>query len=160
MSGDSYFICGKNPSFLCLKNNKRKVHKIYTSDIEKITTFIKENNLPIEQQNIEYKTDAELTKIIKSNEIQHQGIVLKVGNRKNMDFDFFIEQHKNNTVLPRLLILDEVVDPHNVGALMRTAAGFGVNYLIATSKNSARDSPTIAKTSAGYSRPSAKCLFY
>jgi 23S rRNA (guanosine2251-2'-O)-methyltransferase len=150
-SGD-YFICGKNPSFLCLKNGRREVQKIYASDVAKVLAFIKDNNLHINQQNIEYKTNAELDKIIKNDEIQHQGIVLKVGGRnRGMDFDSFILQCKDGQILPRLLILDEITDPHNVGAIMRTAVAFGVNYIITTVKNSAKDSPIITKTSAGYS---------
>jgi 23S rRNA (guanosine2251-2'-O)-methyltransferase len=152
MPNSDYFICGKNPSFLCLKNGQREVYKIYTSDIAEITRFIKANNIPVNPQNIEYKTNRELDRIIKNNEIQHQGIALRVGTRKaGMDFDSFIIKYKNETVLPRLLVLDEITDPHNMGAIMRTAAAFGVNYIITTEKNSVKDSPVIAKTSAGYS---------
>jgi 23S rRNA (guanosine2251-2'-O)-methyltransferase len=69
-----------------------------------------------------------------------------------MNFNTFLQcckQHRD--ALPKLLILDEITDPHNVGAIMRTAAGFGINYIITTKKNSTKDSSVILKTSAGYS---------
>ncbi|MDR0572001.1 MAG: 23S rRNA (guanosine(2251)-2'-O)-methyltransferase RlmB [Rickettsiales bacterium] len=149
---NNFLIHGKNPCFLCLKNKKREVYKIYTSDVNGISDFIKNNNLKITKDKIKYKTNNELTKIIGDKNTQHQGIILEVGYRNYTDFGAFLQYcEKSKENLPKLLILDEITDPHNIGAIMRTAIGFDVNYIIVTSRNSAKDSPVIAKTSAGYS---------
>jgi 23S rRNA (guanosine2251-2'-O)-methyltransferase len=50
---------------------------------------------------------------------------------------------------PLILILDEILDPHNVGAILRSAECSGVNGVILTKHNSATITSTVTKTSAG-----------
>jgi len=50
---------------------------------------------------------------------------------------------------PLILILDEIQDPHNVGAILRSAECSGVNGVILTKHNSASITSTVTKTSAG-----------
>ncbi len=54
-----------------------------------------------------------------------------------------------NTSLPLILILDEIQDPHNVGAILRSAECSGVNGVILTKHHSATITSTVTKTSAG-----------
>jgi 23S rRNA (guanosine2251-2'-O)-methyltransferase len=51
--------------------------------------------------------------------------------------------------LPLILILDEIQDPHNVGAILRSAECSGVNGIILTKHHSATITSTVTKTSAG-----------
>ena len=50
---------------------------------------------------------------------------------------------------PTLLLLDQVSDPHNVGAIIRSAIGFGVTKIIFCEHNSPKENATIVKSSAG-----------
>jgi 23S rRNA (guanosine2251-2'-O)-methyltransferase len=48
-----------------------------------------------------------------------------------------------------LLLLDSVVDPHNLGALIRTASGVGTDGVVITRHRSASPTPAVSNTSAG-----------
>ncbi len=50
-----------------------------------------------------------------------------------------------------VLLLDEITDPHNFGAILRTADQFAVDLVVTSQRKSARDSQTVLKTSAGAS---------
>lgn len=58
-----------------------------------------------------------------------------------------LKEVMHNTDL--LVLLDQVTDPHNVGAIIRSANAFGAGAVITTSRNAATDSPIIAKVSSG-----------
>lgn len=147
-------IYGKHPVLLALKNQRRKFYKIYTSNIDELKRYLNNNHMVNINNLIEYKNNNDLNKLFKE-EINHQGYVALVSPIEKINDDDFIEKcekcKKNNEKLPRLLILDQLTDPHNVGAIMRTAAAFNVKYVIITKYNSPKESATILKTSAGMS---------
>lgn len=72
----------------------------------------------------------------------HQGVVVDahpLGGRRLADLD--------GTSL--LLVLDQVTDPHNVGAIMRSAVAFGVDALVTTVRHSPAESGVLAKSASG-----------
>lgn len=144
-------IYGKHPLFLALKNNNRKVSKIYTSNFNELDRYLKDNNINISSGSIIKENNIELTKLV-GDGVNHQGYVAYVSPIRIMDiYDFLDEKCRDRNTLPKLLILDQLTDPHNIGAIIRTAISFGVNYLIKTKYNSPNDISIIAKSSAGFS---------
>jgi 23S rRNA (guanosine2251-2'-O)-methyltransferase len=144
-------IYGKHPVFLALKNRAKSFVHIYTSNLAGILEYISENNINIDLNIISRRNTAELGNMLKNN-VNHQGYLAYVRENRKIDLDDFINKTKTtNKSLPRLILLDQLTDPHNFGAILRTAAAFGVSYILKTRHNSPRDLSTIAKTSAGTS---------
>lgn len=146
-----FFIYGKHPIFLALKNKSRIFKKIYTSNFNELKKFLEDNKIVLKNDVIKSLNNAEISKIIKE-DVNHQGYLALVGEKKFIDFDYFLKNKcLDRNDLPRLLILDQLTDPHNIGAIIRTAVAFGVEDIITTKFNSTKDSAVIVKSSAGLS---------
>jgi len=61
---------------------------------------------------------------------------------------------------PFIVILDSIQDPHNLGAVLRTADGAGVHGVILPETNSAGITPVVEKVSSGASETCAGCRGY
>jgi 23S rRNA (guanosine2251-2'-O)-methyltransferase len=79
----------------------------------------------------------------------HQGVVAMVGEQGYAALETLIERAKAGSKPPLLVLLDEVEDPHNVGAIIRTAEAAGANGLLIPSRRSAGLTPAVVKASAG-----------
>ncbi|HEY6436639.1 MAG TPA: TrmH family RNA methyltransferase, partial [Ignavibacteriaceae bacterium] len=77
-----------------------------------------------------------------------QGVIALKQDFKFSSLDEILSIAKKST-LPLILILDEIQDPHNVGAILRSAECSRVNGVILTKHNSATITSTVTKVSAG-----------
>ncbi len=75
----------------------------------------------------------------------HQGLVLEVAPLAPPLFDDICATHK----APRLVLLDRVDDPQNLGAVIRAAAAFGAGAVIVPDRHAPQISGALAKASAG-----------
>lgn len=75
----------------------------------------------------------------------HQGLALKV---QKLSPPYLLEFIKRPSV-HTLLMLDHVVDPHNIGAILRSCAAFDADGIILQHKNSPTENATIAKVASG-----------
>ena len=80
----------------------------------------------------------------------HQGVVAVVREKSVLDIEDLLEPPSGDTAR-LLLALDGVEDPQNLGALLRTADGAGVDGVVLTERRSAPLSPVAIKASAGAS---------
>lgn len=79
----------------------------------------------------------------------HQGIVIEVdmpAERSENELKAAVEQLKT---MPLLLVLDNVQDPHNLGACLRTCDAVGAHGVIVTKDNAAGITPTVCKVACG-----------
>lgn len=79
----------------------------------------------------------------------HQGIVLKVRPYDYWDADHLLETAQGADTPPLIVALDSVTDPHNLGAVARSAAAFGAHGIVVPERRSAGVTTGAWKTSAG-----------
>lgn len=78
----------------------------------------------------------------------HQGVVAQLGERSFMPFDKWLESLKSEKA-NFVLALDQVQDPQNLGALLRSAEGAGCQHVLVSSEKSCGLTGAVSKTSAG-----------
>ncbi len=90
-----------------------------------------------------------LTRLSKTD--THQGVLALVRERSYLGVEDLLAQRPGPSGYRFFLALDGVEDPHNLGALIRTADGAGVDGIVLPERRSAPVSATVAKSSAGAS---------
>ncbi len=100
--------------------------------------------------NLQFVPKAKLDKMA-DGETPHQGVVAMVAPKPLLDIYDLVKQIETAPAgtLPLVLALDDVTDPRNFGALIRTAAGVGATAIIIPKVGSAGFSPAVGKASAG-----------
>lgn len=79
----------------------------------------------------------------------HQGVVASMAAAPYYSVDDLLKVSEEKGTTPFLLLADGIEDPHNLGALIRTAEAAGMDGLILPKRRSASLTPIISKTSAG-----------
>ena len=78
----------------------------------------------------------------------HQGAALEAWPLKSRDLDEILDEpHPSGRKV--VLVLDQLSDPHNVGAILRTAAAFGVTAVVVQDRNAPPQSGALAKAASG-----------
>ena len=79
----------------------------------------------------------------------HQGVALQLACSKTISLEKLIDISKHNCANPIILALDGITDPHNVGAIIRSAEAFDCKGIIIPQRRSAGLTGTVAKVAAG-----------
>ena len=135
-------VYGKNVAREILKSNT-KVYKVFLDNNfndDEFLNLIHKNNLKI------FHIDRNKLNKMCDNGI-NQGIALDIEDYKYLS----IESIENDRDANFIVMLDQIEDPHNFGAIIRTCECAGVNYIIIPKKRSVSVTSTVYKTSAGAS---------
>jgi 23S rRNA (guanosine2251-2'-O)-methyltransferase len=150
---DFIWIGGKNPCFLALKNQKRKIFEIITNknNLEDLKSFFDKNSLQHLEKIVRVHENVFFQNIFHKDFV-HQGIAIRASKIEfKTQFDLLEElnliEDKNH--LPDVLILDQITDPQNVGAIIRSAVAFNFKKIVFCEFNSAKETASLVKASAG-----------
>ena len=147
--GRTETIYGVHPVFEALKANRRAFRKIYVSSVRagKMPPWLKDLSVLADSRRVPVESVSSSRLGSLSGTDGHQGIAARVDPYPLSVIDDLIG---DQTSMHRfLLLLDHVVDPHNFGALVRTAHCAGVQGIIVPKDRSAPPTPAVSKVSAG-----------
>lgn len=128
----SKYICGKNSVLEALENNL-PIRKIFISPKVKLHSS---NGI-----DVEVKSFSELDKMVSAN---HQGYVAELKEFNYYNIDEIIKDKPE-----KVLVLDHIQDPHNFGAIIRTANASGVKHIIIPRDRAVKITPTVLKIASG-----------
>ncbi len=143
---DSGLIIGRNPVIEALKSGK-KIDTIYVNkdaggSIGLICRMAKERDIVVKQVS-ESKLD------FMSEGASHQGAAASAACAEYVSAEDILNISKQKGSPPFIIICDEIEDPHNLGAIIRTAEAAGADGVIIPKRRSASLNQTVYKTSAG-----------
>ena len=144
----SEILYGIHPVVEAISAGRREIHEIYlekgkmSGRIKKVQALAESKKIPIttvKPSTLKSITDTDL----------HQGVGVKTSGyvyAKFSDIDDSIKKHSSGGLL---LLLDNILDPQNLGALIRTALCVQVDGVIIPKDRSALPTPAVSKASAG-----------
>ena len=142
------WIWGKHSVYEAL-NGERSINRIWcTSEIFSSDKFyillkdLKSKGVLIEE--VSWNRLSQLTY-----GASHQGVALQLACSKTISLKKLIDFSKHNCLNPIILALDGITDPHNVGAIIRSAEAFDCKGIIIPQRRSAGLTGTVAKVAAG-----------
>lgn len=140
-------LFGFNSVFEAIRAGRRSMDEIFVSKdraaekLEKILSETDSNSIKIKKI-----TPEQMSQLVRSE--MHQGIAAKVSPYQVYEFED-LEDFTNNDRPPLYLLLDSIEDPHNFGALCRTALAVGVDAVIVPKDRATGPTPAVSRASAG-----------
>jgi 23S rRNA (guanosine2251-2'-O)-methyltransferase len=136
-----YWMYGWHAVIAALNNPERQVQRLLvtTNSAAELPAFTN----PVRPETSDGKTISQLL----PNGSVHQGIAALV---RPLEARYVHEiMLEDAPSAPPLLLLDQVTDPHNVGAILRSASAYGAGAVIVTKDHGVEESATIAKAACG-----------
>jgi 23S rRNA (guanosine2251-2'-O)-methyltransferase len=140
-------LVGKNPVLEALRA-KRPLNRILIApggdqnSIREILAVAQERNIPIQ-----YVEKKHLSRMAGGG--NHQGVIAQVSPKEYVEWEKLLEIAAGKKEDPLLLLLDGIEDPHNLGAILRTAEAVGVHGVIIPKHRAVPLTWGVAKSSAG-----------
>ncbi len=139
-------LYGITPVHEALRAGRRSIERLLVKEgkpsprLRDILDLARERGVPVETRTVH-----EIGREVRSR--QHQGVALECGELPTLDLDDLLGGLPPGPAL--ILALDQVEDPQNLGALIRTAAFLGADAVLTLRSRSAPLSPAASKASAG-----------
>jgi 23S rRNA (guanosine2251-2'-O)-methyltransferase len=131
-------LYGWHPVAEALRNRRRSFHKLLATENSARRLREEVGDLPIEPEIVR---PGDINRLVEADAV-HQGLYLEADPLPSPRLDTL-------TGTRVVLALDQITDPHNVGAIVRTAAAFGVEAIITTARHSPAATGVLAKSASG-----------
>jgi 23S rRNA (guanosine2251-2'-O)-methyltransferase len=134
---DSVWIYGFHPALAALRNPRRDIRRVLlTPNAER-----RVEEAGVKPPKPEAVTPRDLDRLL-GDEAVHQGIAVEAAPLPPVALEDLTEARL-------LVVLDQVTDPHNVGAIFRSAAAFAADAVVTTGRHSPAESGVLAKAASG-----------
>ncbi|WNO54213.1 23S rRNA (guanosine(2251)-2'-O)-methyltransferase RlmB [Stakelama saccharophila] len=135
-------LWGRHAVGAAIANPKRTVRKLWGTR-EALAAFDLPSELPVI-----YADGADMARLVPS-DAPHQGLVAEVEPLDEIWLGDLLEQGAGEGDRRPLLVLDQVTDPHNVGAILRSAAAFDALGIVTQDRHAPPESGTLARSASG-----------
>jgi 23S rRNA (guanosine2251-2'-O)-methyltransferase len=132
-------LYGRHAVYAALDNPARHLRKLFGTHDELAQIVIPEGLA------VQYGDAQDLARLVPA-DAPHQGLVLEV---EPLDQPWLAEVLDQPDPQAPLVVLDQVTDPHNVGAIIRSAAAFGARALVTQDRHSPPESGALARAASG-----------
>ena len=130
---------GKHAVAAALDNDERQIHRIWVTR-EAAAQYDIPKEIPVTFADV-----ADLGRLVPK-DAPHQGIVAEVERLDDILLADLLDQAEDHRPL---LVLDQVTDPHNVGAILRSAAAFNALGIVTQDRHAPPESGALAKAASG-----------
>jgi 23S rRNA (guanosine2251-2'-O)-methyltransferase len=130
---------GRHPVAAALANPERRIVRIWATR-EAASGIDIDPAIPVT-----YADPADLGRLV-PRDAPHQGLVAEVERLDDILLADLLDQAEDG---PPLVVLDQVTDPHNVGAILRSAAAFGALGIVTQDRHAPPESGALAKAASG-----------
>jgi 23S rRNA (guanosine2251-2'-O)-methyltransferase len=136
---DRIWVYGIHPVAAALANPRRTIHRLLATDnaLRRLAEMKVEVTVPTEPA-----SPRDLDRLLGEDAV-HQGVAVEAGPLPEMPLS---ELAKGARLV---LVLDQVTDPHNVGAILRSASAMAADAVIATGRHSPTETGVLAKSASG-----------
>ncbi len=138
-------VIGRNPVCEALRAD-RTINKIYLARGMKSAVTADISNLAREKQVPVQNVDKQFLDRMAPGMV-HQGVIAQVAPYAYVELEDMLDGIKDDD--PLLVLLDEVTDPHNLGAIIRSADAAGAHGVIIPRRRASAVTPVVVKSSAG-----------
>lgn len=140
-------ICGRNPVLEAVRSGREidrllVAHGVSGGSVTAIIAKCKAKGILIKEispQKLDYYCGS----------ANHQGVAVMVASQEYSTPEEILETAKERGEKPFIIICDEIEDPHNLGAIIRSAEACGVHGIIIPKRRSASLNATVAKSASG-----------
>lgn len=140
-------ICGRNPVLEALRSGREidrllVCHGVSGGSVTAIITKAKQKGILIKEispQKLDYYCGG----------ANHQGVAVMLASQEYSTVEDILNTARERNENPFIIVCDEIEDPHNLGAIIRTAEASGVHGIIIPKRRSASLNATVAKSACG-----------